>query len=851
MSRMDECIQRAIDAGEVDPQRGRQAQAKYRDMMQRYMDQGNPEDMARVMAADDLLGDMVTNTQKRRHTMLAQLRDVEEAQARYAGKAAEDPDALLKQLDQAELQQRALEQSFMSNISELLQRHRTNVIGQVRDIAKLNNLVRELHGQDTGDAIARQLADAVRDTQERARSLYNSLGGDIGKLANRGLAHIHNADKIETAGFEAWFKTLWDNRLIDWSRIENFDTGKPFAVSADARPFESDARRFLEQVYEGITSKGWNTREPSLGMGGTAMYNRRKEHRVLHFRDGDAWMQYNDAFGQYNPFEAIVGELRGMARDIALMSNFGPNPTQGVEFRAQILAKQVAGVDGERLVSGLNVLAGGLRASAGDLKKVRTLRSVIDRKNKKARVVLRHLNGAVNVPHDKFMAAFFAGTRNLLTAAQLGAAPLSQLSDLGTMRLAAKAIGMNPTAPLVQTMKLLTSNISQQEARDMGYVFDTWFDTGSAHARFMGDIWSPEITSRITNAVLRANGLAMMTDRARTAMRVTFSHELGEQAGKSFADLDPRLRRFMENRGLTAAEWDLLRDPAVMFTSPGGGKVITPSWFVEHSSLPRAQAERLALKLGGIIEARTELGVPSASARGRATLLGDRAPGSIPGELLNSGVMYKSYALSVMFNQIQRVAEMSSLGEKGTYIVAFMSQMTILGAVSLQLKDIAKGNDPRPMTTPTFWAQAFLQGGGIGIFGDFFSSTTSRTGGGLGETAAGPVIGAISDVGRAVNSNVARVADGKAPLIGRDMVNLLRRYNPLATFQPLLPIPTRLALDRLLWDQIQPLVDPEVEDLRYRAEQRLKRDYNTQSWWRRGDPAPSRGPDLSNAMRTP
>jgi len=586
-------------------------------------------------------------------------------------------------------------------------------------------------------------------------------------------------------------------------------------------------------------------------MGGAAMYNRRKEHRVLHFRDGDAWMQYNDAFGQYNPFEAIVGELRGMARDIALMSNFGPNPTQGVEFRAQILTKQVAGVAGEQRVAGMDALTGGIRASVRDLKQVRTLRSVIDRKNKKARVVLRHLNGAANSPHDSYMAAFFAGTRNLLTAAQLGAAPLSQITDLATMRLAAKAIGMNPTGPLVQAMKLLTSNISQAEARDMGYVFDTWFNTGSAHARFMGDVWSPEITSRITNAVLRANGLAMMTDRARTALRVTFSHELGEQAGKAFGDLDPKLKRFLENRGLTAEEWDLLRHPDAMFTTPTGGRVISPSWFVEHSSLPRAQSERLSLKLGGIIEAHTEFGVPTASARGRATLLGDAPPGSFAGELLRSSASYKSYSLALMFNQLQRMAEMSSLTEKGTYIAAFMAQMTIMGAVAVQLKEIAKGRDPRPMDSSKFWTAAFLQGGGVGIFGDFFSSTTSRAGGGLGETLAGPVVGLAGDLGRAVNSNAARVADGKDPLIGRDVANLIRRYNPLATFQPMLPVPTRLAMDRLLWDNLQQVLDPEANDQWHRAERRLQREYGTQSWWRRGETAPRRGPDFSNAMRSP
>jgi hypothetical protein len=46
---------------------------------------------------------------------------------------------------------------------------------------------------------------------------------------------------------------------------------------------------------------------------------------------------------------------------------------------------------------------------------------------------------------------------------------------------------------------------------------------------------------------------------------------------------------------------------------------------------------------------------------------------------------------------------------------------TVLGAVSLQLKNIAAGKDPEPMFgehAAKFWANAAAQGGALGIFGD-------------------------------------------------------------------------------------------------------------------------------------
>ena len=159
----------------------------------------------------------------------------------------------------------------------------------------------------------------------------------------------------------------------------------------------------------------------------------------------------------------------------------------------------------------------------------------------------------------------------------------------------------------------------------------------------------------------------------------------------------------------------------------------------------------------------------------------------------------------------------------------------------MQLKEVAKGRDPRPMDDPAFWGAAVFQGGGLGIFGDFFSSSTSRAGGGLQETLAGPTVGLVADVGRALFSNADRVAQGKAPLIGRDAVNLARRYTPGSSLWY-----GRLALDRLVWDQLQDMLDPEARTLWRRQERKARRDRGNAAWWRKGETAPDRAPTFSS-----
>lgn len=831
--KLDDCLDAAVAAGKLTARLAEQGKARYRELVQRYEDSGQARPMAEIMAADEAVESIVREAKARRHVTHLQLAQMQRQEAEYAGIHATDPRRIVRRLSDVEQDRRALELSFMAGIREFLAAHRTTIIGTVRNRTALMDVVRELHGQATGIPGARAMADAFRAQAERARRLFNAAGGDIGRLDDWGLPHRHDAARIRAAGFDAWFADLWTNNRIDWTRIEDFTTGKPFAATPGARPNQAVARRFLREVYDGITTDGWSDRFPSLGGGGRrSRANTRAAHRVLHFRDADAWIAYNERFGAENPFEAMIGHLRGMARDIALMRAFGPNPTAGLEHALQVETR-ARKLDGS--LTGTRALMADSRAS---------------KLAARARTMMRLYTGEANQPASAFWARFFAGTRNLLTAAQLGGATLSSLTDWWTMRNAARAVRLNPNTATATALREVTVGMSQQQAKDLGFIYDTWFDAGSGHARFMGDIWAPEITSRITNFVLRANLLSYLTDRSRVAVAAAFGSDLADLADRPFAALPAPLRVFMQNRRVGPREWDALRSH--LYTDPQGGRHVNAEWFRTTTTLPFDQAEDIALRWGAMVQAHVEMAVPTTNLEGRAVLLGGAAPGSLVGELARSSAMYKSYVATVTVNQMRRVAEIGEAGgNRWTYLGVYVIAMTVLGAFVVQIKEVAKGRDPRPMNpidTPQFWGAALMQGGGIGIFGDFFSATASRAGGGLAETAAGPVVGLVNDLGRAVSSNVARAAEGKNVLIGRDVANLARRYNPLATFQPPIPIPTRLAMDRLIWDQLQAVLDPEAADLWRQEAGRIRREYNTQSWWARGETAPRRGPDLGNAI---
>lgn len=825
MTSIADCIQRAADAKQLNPVRARAAQDRYHQLVARY-EKIMPRPAAEASAAADLKEATRKAARSRFHAVVNQLQALRRLKAQI--EAAPDPAAAIRNLlehsegsgftgESVRSLAEAITDSVNAGLAEVLQRTGLNVAGSTRDRVLLDQLIDELHGDGTGNAVARKLAEAVRYQQRRMRQMFNAHGGDIGELADYGVPHSHSVEELRAKGFDAWAAEI-EQRLA-WDRIDDAATGKPFAAAPDVTPPRSATGRFLRDVYEGITGRGWDDRDPAMTPGGKALYNRRADHRVLHFRSGADWRAYNRAFGGADPFSAMVNGLHRLARDVAMMRVLGPNPKGGLEFAIQTAEKRASGSGNARLEARV--------ASQAAL----------------TRAMFAHQSGAANVPENAAWASFMSGTRGYLAATQLGSAVLSSVSDMATVGVAAKVMGMNPANVAAKTAQLVASQATRETAARMGYVASTLADAGGGSARYFGQILGTGFTQRLSGFTLRASGLTFLTDMRRIAFQMEFAGHLADQAGRAFAGLDAPTRRLFESRGISAADWDALRDPAVRFIAPSGADFISPIYWLEaQTAMPRAEAEGLALRLQMAVREELEIAVPSASLEGRARLQGTAAPGTVPGELLRSATSYKSFALSLMFGQYRRFAARPTPLAKAQYAAMLAVPLILTGALAVQLKELARGNDPRPMTDAKFWMAALFQSGGLGIFGDFFAAEESRAGGGIAETIAGPVVGLGSDLLGPVASNIARVVEGKDTLLGRDLANLVRYNTAVASSM----VWSRLAFDRMVADQLQAFLDPEAEDQWRQQTRKRQRDYGTQPWWRRGEFAPARTPTLSS-----
>lgn len=827
MPNLHDCLQRAIDFGEIDKIRGVDLQDRYDQLLARYQTKMSSGEAA-VRASADLKTAFAKDKTSRFHKVVNQLQAMRRLRAQI--EQAPDPAVALRNLlehsegsgytgESVRSLTEAYEVSIYAGIRETLEKAGLNVTGSSRNPVLLRDLIRELHLQPSGNPEAKAMAGAVQAVQQRMRRAFNSFGGDIGEVADYGVPHTHDAEAIRQAGFEAWASDI-EQRLA-WDRITDLNTGQPFAAAGVVPP-RADTGRFLKDIWDGIVTRGWDDRDPSMAVGGKALANQRAERRLLHFRSADDWLAYNARFGGTDPFSAMMGGLNGLARDVAMMRVLGPSPKAGLEYAAQVAKKRAATV--------------------GDAK----LEARVDTQAKVAKAMLAHTDGSASVPEREAWASFFGGTRAVLTSIQLGSAVLSSVSDVATITAAAHTMGMSARNILARSVRLMASAATRETAARMGYIAGTLADAGGGASRYFGQLWGSGIPDRMAGFTLRATGLSFVTDMRKIAWQMEFAGFMAENAGRDFASIDAPLRRLFESRGITAADWDLLRDPAFRFREPGGADFISPiHWLEVQDRVPRVEAEGLAMRLQAAIQEELELAIPTASLEGRALMLGDTKPGTIAGELLRSSMSYKSFSLSLMLGQYRRFVNLPTPWDRAKYAAKLSTLLLVTGAMAIQLKELAKGNDPRPMADVKFWLAALFQGGGLGIFGDFFAAETNRVGGGIAETIAGPVVSAASDLLKPVASNTVRAVTGEKTYLGRDVSTLVRKNTPFLSSAWY----ARTAYSRLVADELQAFLDPEAEVLfRCRMKKQLK-DYGTQPWVpQRGTATDWRLPDLTNAF---
>lgn len=687
----------------------------------------------------------------------------------------------------------------------ILNRFDRDLLGRMRNGAEMRDVVRELFGTATGSDAAKQFADAWTQTSEMLRQRFNAAGGAIGKLERWGLPQSHDPVKVRSAGFEAWRGFIVP--LLDRGRMIDRLTGQP--LSAEAL---DDA---LRDVFDTISTDGWIKRTPGGQKGVSKLGNQRQEHRFLTFADADGWMHYHEQFGAgATPFEAMIGHVDGMARDIAHMEILGPNPSATVGWLQDVVRKQAA-------LKGEDASFGG--SAEGQAKAIGKLYDLT--------------SGALSMPVNPKWAHTLQGARALLTAAKLGAAVISATTDIGFQAVTRAFNGLPVLGAISGYVKLLNpaNEADRRIAVRLGLIAEEAGKLAGGINRYMGESIGPGIAARLADGVLRLSGLSAWTQAGKWAFGMELLGHLSDIGNVRFEGLHPAERAMMKRYGIGAEAWDAIRQADRL--EHKGAVFVDPMKIAD---------QKLADQLLQMVLTETSYAVPEVTARARALTTWDR-PGTFAGEVGRSMLQFKGFGVSMLMTHGRRAMEQQGWN-RAKYAGGLFITTTLLGALALQLKEIIKGKDPQPMDDdPRFWAKAALQGGGAGIFGDFLQtsfqqqlskSSGSQRVGSIAETLAGPLVGALSD---GVSLGLSPFDDHPQQKMSREAARILKSYTPGSSLWY-----TRLAFQRLVVDQLQEMTDPHYQQS-FHMMKAAARSQDQDFWWDPGAFAPDRAPELANA----
>lgn len=655
-----------------------------------------------------------------------------------------------------------------------------------------------------------KIAEVVNKYQEDARNTRNRFGAWIRDLSGYITRQTHDTFKIRDAGQAEWVRTVLP--LLDIPKMQRLGL-----IS------EVDPARSLADLY-GDFAAGRHMKVPAgeddmAAFGaGRNLAKRESQSRALYFKDGDAAFQYNTKFGQGRLAETVLQGLDGAAKSAGLLKVLGTNPEATLDRLFMEYEDSLRG-DPER-------------------------RAKFASKKGELRNLLATLDGTTQIPGDVQAAKIAAFTRAWVAMSKLGGMLISSITDLSNYAAEMRfGQDQNLLGGVLDGMGALTRGRAKGEQKQILASLGVFHESmlGGAYHRFDNPDLVGGKTAWAMQQFFKWTGINWWTETLRDAYALSHSHYMASNAGKAFDALPDSLRDMLGLYKIDAGKWELLRNAPMQ--AADGRNYMTPEGV---NTLPRQALENYIASVGRTVSDasvqnlrddlasalramtidRMHHAVIEPGARTRAFMQRGTQPGTVAGEFLRYIGQFKSFPVALIQMTLGREVYGRGYDTIGEYLrkgrgdmlglASFIALSVGMGYAAMSIKDLLRGKNPRPIDDRRTWMAAFVQGGGLGIYGDFLFGQYSRTGGTLTASLAGPAFGVLDTVmdlkTRIQKGDDVAAAAFKAALDNTPFMNIFY---------------TRVALDYLILHQIQEALNPGF--LR-RAEQRVQRD-NGQTYW--------------------
>lgn len=709
----------------------------------------------------------------------------------------------------------------------------------------------------TGNSDAQWLARELSIFSEMARYDANKRGANIGHLDGYAGQQMHDDLAVAQAGREQWVKDI--TPLLDLERT--------FPEIKNAAEIEG----ILNEIHTNIVTTVGRQKPAPHDLPGqrtspTNLASKLGRSRVLHFKDAEATKIYRDKYGSGSTIANFFMRQRMMARSVAAMDVFGANPESSIKRL----------VDGAKaaLRNEWKAAEGNAKKQAAIKKEIdgldRGFESAIDEMTGWASM-------PVSGNHWYQSATLHNNVRTTLAMAKLGGAVITAIpSDTVTAAASAMFRGQSFWGGIFRHLKGVFDSLSDAEAKELSYLLGEGADglTGHLSAAVLAEDAAVGTPSRWAESFFRWSLLTPWTDASRMAAVRTVSAQLGYHVGKTFSELPERLRHVLSLHKIGDEEWAAISKTEAFEMK--GRKYITAE-AVRHldddaiapivqdkidalwekydppskkTKEGRANAEAkfekarerviedarddLELRLQGYFSDETSYGIVQTDAASRRfTTMGHR-PGTLAGEAMRYIMQFKGFPIAFS----QRVLGRAIVGGAGKnkwdralknsgHIGTLIAGMTTAGYLSLAMKDFLRGYWPPrdPFAGDTLEEQvksardvliaSMVQGGGMGIYGDFLFSKFNRYGHDPLITLMGPGVGLASDAVKIAGS--VRDMDPKAA----QMLNFVMDTTPYVNLFYLRPV-----LDVLLVNDLREAVNPGYIE---RKKSIRKKEYNQES----------------------
>lgn len=584
------------------------------------------------------------------------------------------------------------------------------------------------------------IATIMQKYQTATRTDANRAGAFIRDLPGYIVRQSHDPYKLERAGFARWR-----------DEISGF---------LDERTFEgvTDRNEFLLAAYNGLVSGVHlkaSTPEPTGFKGPRNLAKKVSAERVLHFKDGLSWHQYNKAYGTGSLREAFLGGLDQAGQNTGLMRRLGTNPESNWEAILDELQRDLMD------------------------KPVELRRFQTDRRGW-LKTRFAEVDGTARLAVNQQAARVASNIRALQSMAKLGGAVISAVTDLPVAASEMRYQGKGMLSSMGTLIGGMVKGRKPAEQREILSSLGVFFDNvrGDVVSKFSADDSLGGKMSGLQQKFFKLNGLTWWTDTMRSTAALMMSHHLAYNRALNWDQMNPDLRRTLELFDFDAGKWDLVRntgaklaDGREYMTTQGIDDIadadlagyLTSKGRTANAAAIGELREELRGSLRSYITDRASYAVIEPDARTRAMMRRGTQPGTVAGELLRFVGQFKAFPVAILQKSFGRElygrgytpsaytegagreliqALRNGNGEK-LGIAQLLLWTTLFGYGAMTAKDLLKGREPRPADDAKTWVAAMLQGGALGIYGDFIFGEANRFGGGLIGSLAGPTAGAV------------------------------------------------------------------------------------------------------------